>query len=157
MNRHRIKRSFTRRPGGGVTKRRVGKPSACRMGAALVEFAVVSNVLFLVVFTCCEFARMNMIRNLTQDAAYFAARQAIVPGATAADAENAAGDLMSSMVGEDYEVSVNALNEESEEVVVTVSVNLDDVAFFTSMFFPGAVIESEARLRTERYAGFFEQ
>ncbi|TWU67350.1 MULTISPECIES: TadE/TadG family type IV pilus assembly protein [Crateriforma] len=129
---------------------------ADRRGAAMVEFAVVANVLFLVIFTCCEFARMNMVRNLTQDAAYFAARQAIVPGATAADAEVEAERLMSSMVGEGYTVNVAELGENSEEVSVTVSVDLDEVAFFTSMFMPSATIESTARMRTERYAGFYQ-
>ena len=50
-----------------------------REGVSAVEFAVVANVLFVLVFTCMEFARMNMVRNLTQDAAYFAARHVVVP------------------------------------------------------------------------------
>lgn len=127
------------------------------MGAALVEFAIVSNLLFIVVFTCVEFARMNMIRNLTQDAAYFAARNAVVPGATAAEATEQANNVMASMLSSGYTVDVSALSLDSEEVVVTVSVDLDSVAFFTPMFISDATITSIARMKTERYAGFFQQ
>ena len=52
-----------------------------REGATAVEFAIVANVMFVMVMTCMEFARLNMVRNLAQDAAYFAARKIIVFGA----------------------------------------------------------------------------
>jgi hypothetical protein len=68
-----------------------------RLAATLVEFALVSNILFLTIFTCMEFAQMNMARNLAQDAAYYAARTAIVPGATAAEAEAEADRIMGLM------------------------------------------------------------
>jgi len=122
----------------------------------MVEFAIVANVLFLVTFTCIEFARVNMIRNLTQDAAYFAARIAMVPGASSNDAVAEANRIMSSMITNGYTVDVNALDDESEGVAVTVRVQLDQVALFVPRFTAGGVIESTARMKTERYAGFFQ-
>lgn len=100
---------------------------------------------------------MNLIRNLAQDAAYFAARQAMVPGATTAEAIAAADQVMSMVTTSGYEVDVNALDAESPEVVVTVTVDFDEIALFAPMFLPNTTIATTARIRTERYDGFFEQ
>ncbi|WP_146518859.1 TadE/TadG family type IV pilus assembly protein [Stieleria varia] len=128
-----------------------------RLGAAAVEFAIVANIMFMMMFTCMEFARMNMIRNLAQDAAYFAARHAIVPGATADEAIQVASDLMDSMVTTGYTVDVSPLGNDSENVVVTVTVDFDEVALFAPRFMPNATITTTANVKTERYDGFFEQ
>ena len=56
-----------------------------RRGATAVEFALVAQVLFVIVLGAVEFSRLNMIRNLAQDAAYFAARDSMVPGASEAE------------------------------------------------------------------------
>jgi Flp pilus assembly protein TadG len=146
------------------SKRRCG--ATCRLkskrrdrtGAAMVEFAIVANLMFMVILTCMEFARMNMVRNLAQDAAYFAARTAIVPGATADEATDAAENIMNTMISENsYTTTVGNLDSDSGEVVVTVSVDLDDVAFFAPLFLPQSTITTTARMRTERYDGFYEQ
>ena len=128
-----------------------------RCGAAAVEFAIVANIMFVMLLTCMEFARMNMIRNLAQDAAYFAARHAIVPGATTDEAVEVAENILDSMVSTGYTVNVSDLDSESTEVVVTVTVDFDEVALFAPRFMPNATISSTARVRTERYDGFFEQ
>lgn len=128
-----------------------------RRGAAAVEFAICANIFFVLIFTCMEFARMNMIRNLAQDAAYFAARVAMVPGATVEEAEDAADEVMSMMTTSGYDVEVGALGSDASEVVVTVTVNFDQVALFAPMFMPNSTIETTARIRPERYDGFFEQ
>lgn len=126
-----------------------------RLGAAAVEFAICANIFFVLVFTCMEFARMNMIRNLAQDAAYFAARHAMVPGATAEEAEAKAAEVMGMMTNSGYEVDVSSLSNESEVLEVTVTVNFDEVALFAPMFLPNKSIATTARVYTERYDGFF--
>lgn len=144
-----------------TTRRRTGptirQAKQRRRGAAAVEFAVCANIFFILIFTCMEFARMNMIRNLAQDAAYFAARRAMVPGATAAEAEAAANEVMGMMTSTGYVVDVAPLDADAANVEVTVTVDFDQIALFAPMFLPNAVIESTARIRTERYDGFFEQ
>ena len=100
---------------------------------------------------------MNMIRNLAQDAAYFAARRVMVPGATAAEAIAAADEVMSMMTTSGYVVDVPPIDSNSDNVEVTVTVDFDQIALFDPMFLPNATIETTARLRTERYDGFFEQ
>ncbi len=128
-----------------------------RRGAAAVEFAICANIFFVLIFTCMEFARMNMIRNLAQDAAYFAARRAMVPGATVEEAEAAADEVMGMMTNAGYQVNVEPLDSDAPNVVVTVTVDFDEIALFAPMFLPNATIESTARIRTERYDGFYEQ
>lgn len=100
---------------------------------------------------------MNMVRNLAQDAAYFAARHAIVPGATAAEAEAKAAEVMNMMTTTGYDVDVQAIDEYSDDVVVTVTVNFDEIALFAPLFLPNATISTTATMRTERYDGFYEQ
>jgi len=130
---------------------------AARTGAAAVEFAIVANIPFLVIFPCMEFARMNMVRNLAQDAAYFAARHVMVPGATEEEGIQVANDIMSSMATTGFEVDINELDEESSQVIATVTVDFDEIALFAPMFLPNATIQTTARIRTERYEGFYEQ
>lgn len=98
-----------------------------------------------------------MTRNLAQDAAYFAARHALVPGATAAEAEAEADRIMGSMLNTGYTVTVDDLDEDSENVTVTVDVDLTAVALFAPYFLPDTTISTTARMRTERYDGFYQQ
>lgn len=128
-----------------------------RCGAATVEFAIVANIMFVMVLTCIELARLNMVRNMAQDAAYFAARQAVVPGATRDEAVEVADRMMSSLISDGYTINVPTIDDESSEVDVSVSVDLHAVALFVPMFLPDQTIETRARMRTERYAGFFQQ
>ncbi len=128
-----------------------------RLGAAAVEFAIVANILLVMTLTCMEFARMNMVRNLSQDAAYFAARHAIVPGATEAEAIDEAERIMDSMLSDGYTVTVSDLDADATEITVTVAVDFADVALFAPLFMPDTTMESVARIRTERYDGFYEQ
>lgn len=128
-----------------------------RLGASVVEFAVVANILIIMILTCMEFARMNMVRNLAQDAAYFAARHAIVPGATEQEAVDEAERIMSSMVTNGFTVDVTPLNSEATDIRVTVDVDLTQVALFAPYFLPNTNISTVAHMRTERYDGFYEQ
>lgn len=154
-------RSINRRPKPFLRAHKLSfqrkQGSKQRLGATLVEFAIVCNLLFVVIFTCMEFARMNMARNLVQDAAYYAARVAIVPGATATEAEEEAERILSSIFSDGYTIECSDLDEESEQVSVRVAINLDDVALFTPMVMGNIELESTATMRTERYTGFFEQ
>ena len=129
--------------------------AATRDGATLVEFAIVCNVLLLTIFMCMELARMNMARNLAQDAAYYAARTAIVPGATADEAIAEAETIMESLFASGYDDECTPINDDTEEVTVTVSLSLDDVALFAPMFLGNLELTSSATMQTERYNGFF--
>ena len=123
----------------------------------MVEFAIVANLLMIIILTCMEFARLNMTRNLAQDAAYFAARHALVPGATAAEAQAEGDRIMGSMLTNGYTVTVEELSADSEDITVTVAVDLTAVALFAPYFLPNTTISTTAKMRTERYDGFYQQ
>lgn len=146
-------RSHSRRHSG--SRRRF--QTARRDGVTMVEFAVVANVMFLMIFTCIEFARINMVRNMAQDAAYYAARAVMVPGATREEAEQEVERLLGSLLASGYEVNVEDFGNESDEIVVNIEVDLNAVALITPIFFKDKTLSTTARLRTERYTGFFRQ
>ena len=138
-----------------MANRRRRVKGAIRRGASAVEFAIVANILLIMILTCLEFARMNMVRNLAQDAAYYAARQAMVPGATASEAEAEVERIMGALLSNGYYASISPLDENSSSVTVTVGVDFAEVALFAPLFMPNSVIETTVRMRTERYDGFF--
>lgn len=98
-----------------------------------------------------------MVRNLSQDAAYFAARHAMVPGATSIEAVAEAERIMDSLLSNGYVVHVSDVDEDTSEIRVTVTVDLTEVALFAPYFLPDTQLETVARMRTERYDGFYEQ
>ena len=150
-------RSARRAVGPNFSNRRMRAKGQSRWGASAVEFAIVANILIIMILACMEFARMNMVRNLAQDAAYFAARHAIVPGATSDEAINEAELVMQTMLNNGYSVNVSDINEDSTEVTVTVGVDLTEVALFAPYFLPETEIQTVARMRTERYDHFYQQ
>ena len=58
--------------------RRPNKARPGRRGAAILEFAAVATVFFLLLFAIYEFGRLMMMRHLLDNAAREAARQAVV-------------------------------------------------------------------------------
>jgi len=139
------------------SRKRAQRQSRRRVGASIVEFAIVANILIVIVMTCIEFARMNMVRNLAQDAAYYAARQVMVPGATKTEAIAEAKSIMDSMLSGGYTVDVDDFDFDSEDISVTVTVDLKQVALFIPMFLTNHEISTTATMRSERYDGFYEQ
>jgi Flp pilus assembly protein TadG len=130
-----------------------------RTGAVLVEFAMVIPIFLLIVFTCIEFCRLNMIRNLVQDAAYYASRQCIVPGATSAEAQAEANRILSFMGTRGAIIVINngaALTESSNEVSVQITVPIAQNALFAPRFITYPNFQATARMRTERYEGFYD-
>ena len=129
-----------------------------RKGATLIEFAIVAQVMFLIIFTCVEFCRLNMIRNLTQDAAYYAARDAMVHGATVAEAKSVANRILGAMGTRGVTVLINdddTLDKDSDEINVTVTVPIDENALFLPKFTDQMNFTATATMRTERYDGFY--
>lgn len=132
---------------------------ANRIGATAVEFAIVAPVFLLIVFSCLEFIRLNMIRNLVQDAAYFAARDAMVPGATVEEAEAAANQILATMNTQGADITINdgsGLDDDSGTVTVTITVPVAENSFFIPNFSGGMEFTSTAVMNTERYHGYYD-
>ena len=68
-----------------------------RRGAAAVEFAITAPIFILFLLSAFEFGWLNVMRHTADNAAYEAARAAMVPGATTADATGRANQLLSAV------------------------------------------------------------
>ncbi len=130
-----------------------------RQGMTTVEFAFVAPAFFLFVFVSFEFCRLNMIRNLTQDAAYFAARHCMVPGATSPEAIDKANEILGYMNTEGATVIINEnedITDDSDIVSVTVTVPVADNSLLVPKFTGDITFSATATLKTERYDGFYD-
>ncbi|MEM6330541.1 MAG: TadE family protein [Planctomycetota bacterium] len=123
-----------------------------RAGATAVEFAIVAPVFFTVVFAMFEFSRVNVLRHTADNAAYEAARVAMVPGATAGDAVAEANRLMGVVGARGVRVAVDppSLGPATRQVTVSVEVPMSENSLVVSRFTNNATLRSESTLRTER-------
>jgi len=131
--------------------KKIAGPRKQRQGVAVVELAVTLPVLFLLLFACYEFGRANMIRHSVQGAAYEAARVAIVPGATVAEAEDTARYFLSSVGVRNFTLDVQpgTIDDTTDTVTVRISVNMRDNSTIGLLFNEGAVFEGRCLLNRE--------
>ncbi len=77
-----------------------------RRGATAVEFAITAPVFFLFLLAAFEFGWLNVMRHTADNAAYEAARAAMVPGATAAEATAKANTILQIVGARGAKVSI---------------------------------------------------
>jgi len=132
-------------------KHQLSKPRN-RAGTTLVEFAIVVPIFFLLILAAFEFGRLNIIRHTADSAAYEAARHAMVPGATAGEAIAKANDMLSIVgtSGATVTVSPAVLGPDIEEILVSISIPMDQNGFIAPRFTRGQIITAQSRLKTER-------
>ena len=102
-----------------------------------------------------EFSRANILRNLCDNAALEAAREGVLPGATAGkciDAANEALELLQ-VINATVDVEPPNIDPMTPEVTVTVSVPLGDNAMPMSQFVMGTTLTRSMTLRREVNAG----
>ncbi len=136
------------------TNRRSGT-TPCRRGVAIVEFAVVAPVFFILLFGGIEFATLSTIRATSHNAAYEGARKLVIPGADVTVGIAEAERIMS-IIGVDtlaVTVTPNVITNNTREVTVSISIPYKDNAVFVPMFTGGLTIVSSTTLATERYDG----
>jgi len=117
-----------------------------------VEFALVAPVFFLLLFVSFEFSRLNVIRHTADNAAYEAARFAMVPGATAAEAIATANRVLDIIGTRGAVVTVNpaTLGPDTEQITVTVDVPISQNGWVAPRFTGSAVMRSQSTLKAER-------
>lgn len=127
-----------------------------RRGALTVEMAIVLPVFFLFLFAAIEFGRMNMLRHTVDNAAYEAARTAIVPGGDAATAEQAAVDLLAAIGarGVTVQVDPSVITDDTPEVTVTVVCPCNENSYVGPSFFKDKNLTGVSKLRRERINRF---
>ena len=67
-----------------------------RRGAAVVEFAIIAPIMFMLVFGIIEFGRAMMVQQLLTNASREGARRAIVESATAAEVTTLVNNYLTS-------------------------------------------------------------
>ncbi len=122
-----------------------------RRAATVVEFAFVVPIIFTFLFASLEFSRASSIRNTARNAAYEGARQGIVPGATAAEAEAAAREILGALriQGAQVDVTPATLNASTVDVTVTVTVPLEPNSYVATQLFRQREVEATCTLRRE--------
>lgn len=126
--------------------------SKLRKGSHSVEFAIVLPIMLLLFLSGIEFARMNLLRHLAENASYEAARTVIVPGATAEEAEAKANAILSVMgvKGASLTVSPDPILETTGTVSVKVTFPAKKNLWMVPMFSKNLNFQSETTLLTER-------
>ena len=129
-------------------KTRSNRLTKRRRGAVLVEFAVTLPILLAFFGFFWEFARVEQMRQTTATAAYEGARQAIVEGGSAADAEQTAQAILDAVGIQDATIVVtpNAITSETEAVQVSISVPVASNAWVLPYFFGGLDITASMTL-----------
>jgi Flp pilus assembly protein TadG len=123
-----------------------------RRGATAVEFALTAPVFILFLMAAFEFGWLNVVRHTADNAAYEAARSAVVPGASVADATAKANTLLRVVGarGATVTVSPNPVTVNSDEVTVNIQIPMDQNGLIVPRFTGNTTIEAQSTLRTER-------
>jgi Flp pilus assembly protein TadG len=103
--------------------------AANRRGATTVEFALTVPILFLLVFGAIEFSRAHMLQHTTEIAVTEAARQAIVPGATADECRDTCLNELAvlGISTATVEVDPTVITDDTEQVTVSVTIPVSEV------------------------------
>jgi hypothetical protein len=122
-----------------------------RTGAAAVEFALVSTLLFVLFFAALELCRVAMIRHTADNAVYEACRVGIIPGATSGEVQDQARAIMGTLgvSAVDVEVIPGNIDRDTEEVTVRIDIPLDANSYVPDGFTAGRRITRELTLRRE--------
>lgn len=123
-----------------------------RRGAVTVEFAIVAPIFFLLLMAAFEFGWMNVIRHTADNAAYEAARAAMVPGATSADATAKAKTLLNIVGARGAKITITpaVITTATKEVTVSIDVPMSGNGLITPKFTKKQTLHSKSTLRTER-------
>ena len=123
-----------------------------RRGATAVEFALTAPIFFLFLLAAFEFGWLNVIRHTADNAAYEAARSAMVPGATAAEALTKANRLLSTVGarGANITVTPDPVTTQTKQVTVAIEIPMNRNGLIAPRFTSKTTISAKSTLRTER-------
>ncbi len=135
-----------------ILQKRNARNRTLRRGATAVEFALVAPVFFLLILSSIEVNRLNAIRHTADNAAYEAARHAMVPGATTAEAIAKANVILRAVGTRGAQVTVtpSVLGPDVETIQVRVDVPLNRNGWIVPRFTRNRILTAESTLNTER-------
>ncbi len=127
-------------------------PRSQRAGVTIVEMAIVLPIFFLFILAAFEFGWLNVMRHTADNAAYEAARAAMVPGGSVADGTAKANSILNIVKakGATIKITPNPVTTATKEVTVTVDLPMSKNGLILPKFTKGTVLHSEATLKTER-------
>ena len=118
-----------------------------RRGVVTVEFAVVAPLIFLLFLGGLELTSLNFVRQTAGNASYEAARKAIIPGGTVAQAQTEAMRLMNALgIGTGVTVSVT---QAPDRVTVTIAVPAENHSWGLVRFCGGLTLRQTCILTRE--------
>ena len=128
-----------------------------RPGRALVDFAIVGSVLFLLLLGTIELGRGYMVKHLLTNAARVGCRTGMLQGKSSTAIETAANNYLSTsgISGSTVTVLVNgaatdaSTANEDDEILVTVSVPVSNVTWIPGFSFLGTNIYGKYSIRRE--------
>lgn len=128
------------------------KNRAARRGLVTVEMALTLPLFFLLLFAAIEFARVNTVLHTLDNATYEGTRRAILPGATAEQAESVAQVVLDAVGVMNATISVipPILTGDESEVTVEISAPLNANAWISPTFFKDATLTRSCTFSTER-------
>lgn len=123
-----------------------------RKGAALVEFAVVLPIIFVLFFSIVSISRVLLLQHTADTAAYEAARAAMVPGATSTEAILEAENLLDAAEINSATITVDpqSITQETAFVTVAVEIPVEQNSWVLPDQFSSHILRSEVTLLTER-------
>ena len=123
-----------------------------RRGATAVEFAMIAPIFVIVVLASFELARLNVMRHTADNAAYEAARHAMVPGGTAAEAIAKANSVLNIVAARGAQINITpaVLTPDMDEITVTVEIPLDQNGWITPRFTGSRTLRATSTLKAER-------
>ena len=129
----------------------IARKRASRRGASLVEFAFTLPIILLIFFGFIELARANMIRNSAKNAAYMGARRAVIPGGTAAEAEQKARDVLGATGVRNANVTVqpSVVTDQTPQITVSVSVSFAENSWVIPEFLMDSTLSQDCTLTRE--------
>jgi Flp pilus assembly protein TadG len=128
-----------------------------RRGAAVVEFAIVAPIFFLLIFGMIEFGRVVMVQQLLTNASREGARLGVLNDATVSQVQTKVVNYLSGAnitiaatdVDVDYATDPSS-PDGGESVTVTVSVPFNQVSWLPSpMFLSGYTLSASSGMRRE--------
>jgi Flp pilus assembly protein TadG len=134
--------------------RRCRSRSSNRRGAAVVEFAIVSPLLFLLVFGMIEYGRMVMVQQVITNASREGARLAVLDGATSTSVKTQVESYLTNSSVDGATVTLTPEEPSTAAygaaVTVAVSIPFTSVSWLpTPMFLGGKTLFASTVMRRE--------
>ena len=127
---------------------------ATRRGTAVVEFALVAPLLFMLIFGIIEFGRMLMVQQVITNAAREGSRYVVLPGSSNSSVESRVADVLTGTGVSGYGVAITPSDitqaDADDPISVTVDVPYKNVSWVTG-FLPleGRIMSASCVMRKE--------